>query len=327
MKRNMKRFFVAILMVICGSISLVRANDYSKHIVVAKDGSGDFTSIQRAIESCKSFPYERITVYIKNGTYHEKVRIPEWNTKISLIGQSKDSTIIAYADYFNKINKGPNSTFYTATLTVEGTDFHAENLTIKNNSGPIGQAMALTVNADRCSFKNCRFIGNQDTIYLTGENARYYFNDCYIEGTTDFIFGQATALFEKCLIMCKDNSYITAASTSKSAEFGFVFNECQITAASNVTEVFLGRPWRKYAQTVFINCKMGDFIRPEGWNNWNNSENEKTVYYAEYHSRGQGATPTARAKWSHQLTDKQVREYTIENIFKGIVKDWNPTEK
>lgn len=318
---------VSILLIVCCSFSLVHADDYSKYIVVAKDGSGDFTSIQRAIESCKSFPYERITVYIKNGIYHEKVRIPEWNTKISLIGESKDSTIIAYADYFNKINKGPNSTFYTATLTVEGNDFHAENLTIKNNAGPIGQAMALTVNADRCSFENCRFIGNQDTIYLTGENARDYFKNCYIEGSTDFIFGQATALFEKCLIMCKDNSYITAASTSKDAEFGFIFKDCHIIAAPKVTKVFLGRPWRKYAQTVFISCQMGDFIRPEGWDNWGNPENEKTVFYAEYQSSGMGTNPSARVNWSHQLTKEQAEKYNIKNIFKGTVKSWNPKEK
>src|SRR5699024_9808444 len=276
----MKRFFLILIMEVCCSVAWGYAGDYSKNIVVDKDGSGDFTSIQRAIESCKSFPYERITIHIKNGVYHEKVRIPEWNTKISMIGESKDSTIIAYSDYFNRINRGPNSTFYTATVTVEGNDFRAKNLTIKNNAGPIGQAMALTVNADRCSFENCKFIGNQDTIYLTGEKARYYFKDCYIEGTTDFIFGQATALFEKCLMKCKDDSYITAASTSQDAAFGFVFKDCKIIAAPKVTKVFLGRPWRKYAKTVFIDCQMGDFIRPEGWDNWRNLENEKTVFYA-----------------------------------------------
>ncbi|HLR37576.1 MAG TPA: pectinesterase family protein, partial [Chitinophagaceae bacterium] len=259
--------------------------------------------------------------------YHEKVRIPEWNTKISMIGENKDSTIIAYSDYFNRINKGPNSTFYTATVTVEGNDFHAENLTIKNNAGPIGQAMALTVNADRCSFDNCRFIGNQDTIYLTGEHARDYFKNCYIEGTTDFIFGQATALFEKCKIKIKSNSYITAASTSRNSEFGFVFKDCKIIASSNVNQVYLGRPWRKYAKTVYLNCEMGNFIRPEGWDNWGNSENEKTVYYAEYHSKGAGANPSKRAKWTHQLTNQQAEKYTKGNIFKGMTKSWNPDRK
>ncbi len=184
--------------------------------------------------------------------------------------------------------------------------------------------MALTVDADRCSFENCKFIGNQDTIYLTGENARYYFKDCYIEGTTDFIFGQATALFEKCLMKCKDDSYITAASTSQDAAFGFVFKDCKIIAAPKVTKVFLGRPWRKYAKTVFIDCQMGDFIRPEGWDNWRNPENEKTVFYAEYQSEGAGANPSERADWSHQLTDREAKKYTKENIFKGMTKSWNP---
>ncbi len=316
----------ATLLVVCCSITFVYGRDYSKNIVVAKDGSGDFTSIQRAIESCKSFPYERITIHIKNGVYHEKVRIPEWNTKITMIGENKDSTIIAYSDYFNRINKGPNSTFYTATVTVEGNDFHAENLTIKNNAGPIGQAVAIAVNADRCIFSNCRFIGDQDTIYLTGENDRDYFHHCYIEGTTDFIFGQATALFEDCKIKIKDNSYVTAASTSKSAQFGFVFKNCKITASPNVEKVYLGRPWRKYAKTVYIHCEMGDFIRPEGWDNWSNAENEKTVYYGEYQSSGKGADPKNRVKWAHQLSKKEVKKYTKENIFRIGEREWNPKE-
>src|SRR6185312_9765183 len=168
--------------------------------IVAKDGTGNFTTIQSAIEACKSFPYQRIKIFIKNGVYHEKIFIPSWNTKISLTGESKDSTIITYDDYFKKINKGPNSTFYTPTMFVKGNDFHAENITVENSAGPVGQAVALAVEADRCSFLNCKLIGNQDTLYVAGENDRQYFNECYIEGTTDFIFGEATALFEKCAI-------------------------------------------------------------------------------------------------------------------------------
>ncbi len=291
--------------------------------VVAKDGSGDFTTIQSAIEACKSFPDQCIRIFIKNGTYHEKVFIPSWNTNISLIGESKDSTIISYDDYFKKINKGRNSTFYTATLLVQGNDFHAENLTIENAAGRVGQAIALTVEADRCSFENCKILGDQDTLYLAGENARQYFFNCYIEGTTDFIFGEATALFEKCTIRCKADSYITAASTPEGVSYGFVFKNCEIEADSGIQNVYLGRPWRKYAKTVFINCKMDDFINTKGWSNWNKTDNFKTVLYAEYNSSGEAINNKERVSWSHQLTDKQAKEYNIKNIFSGL-QNWNP---
>lgn len=292
-------------------------------IIVAQDGSGNFTTIQSAVEACKSFPYQRIRIYIKKGTYHEKVFIPSWNTKISLIGESKDSTIVTFADYFKKINKGPNSTFYTPTLLVQGNDFYARNLTIENSAGPVGQALALSVEADRCVFENCKLIGNQDTLYATGENARQYFKDCYIEGTTDFIFGEATAVFENCIIKSKSNSYITAASTPKNISYGFVFKNCTLKAAQEINKVYLGRPWRKYAKTVFINCKMGSFIVPQGWDNWKSIDNEKTVFYAEYNTTGKGANKNKRVSWSHQLNAQQAAKYSIENIFAGKIK-WNP---
>jgi pectinesterase len=294
--------------------------------VVAKDGTGDFTTIQAAIEASKSFLYNRIRIFIKNGIYHEKIFIPEWNTKISLIGESKDSTIISYGDYFKKINKGPNSTFYTATVLVQGNDFHAENLTIENSAGPVGQALALAVEADRCDFSNCRFLGNQDTIYLSGEHNRQYFSQCYIEGTTDFIFGEATALFEKCIIKCKADSYITAASTPEGFAYGFVFKNCTIEANPGIKDVYLGRPWRKYAKVVFINCKMGDFINPKGWSNWQKTDNYKTVFYAERNSTGEGANPNKRISWSHQLNKEQAEKYNINNVFSGL-ENWDPLKQ
>ena len=316
-----KIFFCCCL----GLLSFVSKEKFNDKydFIVAKDGSGDFTTIQSAIEASKSFPYQRIRIYIKKGIYHEKVFIPSWNTKISLVGESKDSTIITNDDYFKKINKGPNSTFYTATLLIQGNDFHAENLTVENSAGAIGQALALAVEADRCSFKNCKFLGNQDTLYLSGENARQYFTSCFIEGTTDFIFGEATALFENCIIKCKADSYITAASTPEGVSYGFVFKNCALTAAPGINKVYLGRPWRKYAKTVFINCNMGNFIAPEGWSNWAHPDSDKTTFYAEYHSSGEGARKNERVSWSHQLTNEQTEKYTMKNIFSGL-QNWNP---
>lgn len=314
-------FLISILTLI--SSSAFAKEQYATYITVAKDGSGDFTSINAAIESCKSFPYKRITIYIKNGVYHEKVVIPAWNTKISLIGQSKDSTIITYGDYFKKINKGRNSTFYTATLMVRGNDFCARNLTIINSAGPVGQAIALALNADRCSIINCRILGNQDTVYDTGENFRQYFKDDYIEGTTDFIFGDATAVFDDCEIKSKANSFVTAASTPKGVPYGLVFRNCKLIASKGTTKVLLGRTWRQYAKTVYVHCWLGAQISPKGWYDWDNKEAAKDSFYAEYQSKGPGANPVARVPWSHQLTKSQAANYTLQNIF----KDWNPLKQ
>ena len=298
------------------------AQDYKTEFVVAKDESGDFTSIQEAVDASKSFPYERITIYIKNGVYKEKVKVHSWNTRMSFIGESKDSTIITWDDYFDKIDRGRNSTFHTYTLLVEANDFHAENLTVQNSAGEVGQAVDLHIDADRVSFENCRLLGNQDTLYLAGEGKRQYFKNCYIEGTTDFIFGGATALFEDSQIHSKANSYITAASTPKGQEYGFVIRNSSLTADEQVDEVYLGRPWRNFAKTVFLNTEMGDHILPAGWHNWNKPEAESTVFYAEYENSGPGFKPSQRAEWSHQLNADQAKKYSKEKIFRG----WAPHE-
>lgn len=293
------------------------------NLVVAQDGSGDFKSIQEAINATKSFPYKRVTILVKNGTYYEKIKVHEWNTNISLIGESKEKTIITYDDYFGKMNLGRNSTFYTYTLLIEGADFFAANLTIQNTSGEVGQAVALSVFADRAMITNCNILGNQDTLYTSGEGNRQYFKNCYIEGTTDFIFGKATVLFENCTIHSKKNSYITAASTPEGVDYGFVFKNCKLTADEKATEVYLGRPWRIYAKTVFMNCEMGPHIKPEGWHNWNKPEAEKTAFYAEYSCFGDGFQPGKRVSWSHLLKKGEAKTYTIKNILGSEQTDPN----
>lgn len=292
------------------------AQGYKTHFVVAKDGSGDYTSIQAAVDGCKAFPDEPVTITIKKGIYNEKVIVGSWNTHLSLVGESKDSTIITYDDYFNKVKRGPNSTFLTATLTVQANDFTAKNLTIINSAGPVGQALAISVTGTRCYFDNCSFMGNQDTVYAAGEGTYQYYKNCYIEGTVDFIFGEATAVFESCTIKEKTNNYITAASTAQNAPFGYVFKNCSITAAPTVTKAFLGRPWRQFAKVVYIDCKMGSFIAPEGWTKWAGADAPR-AYYAEYHSTGEGANPTKRVSWAKQLTAKEAQAYTLKNIFSG----------
>jgi pectinesterase len=190
----------------------------------------------------------------------------------------------------------------------------------------VGQAVALHVEGDRCVFRNCKLVGNQDTLFASGENSRQYFFGCYIEGTTDFIFGAATAVFEKCTIVSKVDSYITAASTLPTHEFGFVFLNCRLLSDSVGRRVYLGRPWRLYAYTVFVNCEMGDHIRPEGWHNWSKPEAEKTARYFEYNSTGPGANPRARVSWSHQLSKEEASILTVKNVLKGF-DNWNPQEE
>lgn len=308
----MKGFSIILLVI------LALKSGYSQphaDMTVAHDGSGNYTSIQEAINATKAFPPERITIFIKNGIYKEKVRVYSWNTDLTIIGESTDSTIVTYDDYFDKINLGRNSTFHTYTMKIEANNFIAENLTIENSAGPVGQAVALHIEADQCVFKNIKVLGNQDALYAAGINCRQYFKGCYIEGTTDFIFGAATVLFDNCTIHSKSNSYITAASTPEGIEFGYVFKNCKITADKGLNAVYLGRPWRKYAKTVFMNCELGSQIVPEGWATWSNSEDIHTTYYAEYQNYGQGAKTGKRVEWSHQLTNKEAEKFTISNIF------------
>ncbi len=291
---------------------------YDLDLYVAADGSADYTTIQSALDVTKAFLDERITIHVKNGVYHEKVKVHAWNNHVTLRGESADSTLIRYGDYFDGIDRGRNSTFHTPTLLVQGDDFRAENLTVENTAGPVGQAVAVAVEADRAEFRDCRFLGNQDTLYADGANARQYYKNCYIEGTTDFIFGAATALFEDCTIHSKSDSYVTAASTPEGRAFGFVFLGCRLTAAPGVDSVFLGRPWRDFAKTVFVNCELGDHILPGGWDNWSSPERERTTYYAEYNSSGPGAAPAARTPWSHQLTEREAAGYDRATVLQAF---------
>lgn len=293
-------------------------------MIVAQDGSGDFSSIQTAVDACKAFPDRRVTIFVKNGIYREKVMVPSCNSHLSIVGENPEKTIISFNDYFNKINRGRNSTFYTFTLKVEANDFRMENVTVENTAGPVGQAVAFHIEGDHCVILNCRFLGNQDTVYAAGRFSRQYFVECYIEGTTDFIFGEATALFDRCSLYCKANSFLTASSTPQGKPFGLVFQNCKITAASGVEKVFLGRPWRGFAKTVFLNCEMGSFIAPEGWDNWSKTENERTVQFAEYNNTGGGANTCKRVLWSVILSDEQALKYSKEKIFASF--GWEITD-
>lgn len=301
----------------------LKAADYplaGDTVVVACDGTGKFLTVQEAVESVRAFMDYTVVIYIKDGIYKEKVVIPSWIKNVEIVGESPEETIITYDDHAN-INK--MGTFRTYTVKVEGSNITFKDLTIENNAPRLGQAVALHTEGDKLMFVNCRFLGNQDTIFTGSENTHLLFTNCYIEGTTDFIFGSSTALFEKCIIHSKSDSYVTAASTPYEAEFGYVFKNCKLTAADGVTKVYLGRPWRPYGTTVFMNCELGKHIVSAGWHNWKNPENEKTARYAEYKSTGEGSNPQGRVQWSRQLTDKEAKKYSVENIFSGT-GNWYP---
>lgn len=302
------------------------AQDVAYEMTVARDGSGDFSSIQAAIDATKAFPDKPIVIHIKKGVYNEKLRVYPWNTLLTLRGESANETIISFNDHFDKIDLGRNSTFHTYTMKVEANDFKAENLTVINSAGPVGQAVALHVEGDRCQFINCRILGNQDTLYAAGEGSRQYYKNCYVEGTTDFIFGDATAVFDGCTLDNKSDSYLTAASTPKNRAFGYVFLNCKITADNGVTKAYLGRPWRDYAKVVYINCELGAHILPEGWANWSGTTRDQTAYYAEYNNKGPGAKTSKRVAWSHQLSKKEAKKYTLATIFSGAGTAWVPGE-
>ena len=310
------------LLLLLSVVSAAWAQERQDTIVVSRDGTGNFRTLQEAIESARAFMDYTVTIYVKNGVYKEKVIVPSWVENIDIIGEDRDKTIITYDDHAN-INK--MGTFRTYTVKVEGSDITFKNLTIENNAAQLGQAVALHTEGDRLKFINCRILGNQDTIYTGAKFTRLYFKDCYIDGTTDFIFGPSTALFEDCIIHSKRNSYVTAASTPKEAKYGYVFKHCKLTAEPGVDKVYLGRPWRPYAYTLFIECELGKHIVLAGWHNWGKQSNEETARYMEYKNTGEGANASERVAWSKQLTKKEAEAVTVDAIFR-TQSDWDPID-
>jgi len=310
-------------------INKVQAEEYPAELTVAADGSGNYKGINEALHMFRAYSPVPLKLHIKNGIYKEKVVIPHWLTNLTIDGEDRDKTIITNDDYSGKLLPGGKDektgkdkfgTFNSYTLLIQGNDIVILNLTIRNSAGRVGQAVALHVEGDRIVVKDCNLLGNQDTLLTANDSSRQYYINCLIEGTTDFIFGPATVVFSNCTIRSLSDSYITAASTTQRQAYGYVFLDCKLTANEEAKKVYLGRPWRQYARTVFINTEMGDHIRPEGWDNWRNPANEQTAFYAEYNNKGTGAATTNRVKWSHVLTSKEARQYKLGNIF----GNWKP---
>ncbi len=318
----------------------VHANPVAKEskfdAVVAADGSGTHTTVQAAIAAAPDNAAKPFAILLKPGKYAGQIIIPKTKRNLRLVGEELENTILTYALNVTETNAESDLRFKGTGVIVLADDFRAENVTFENTSGDHGQALALRADGDRAVFNHCRLLGWQDTLMIN--HARQYFTNCYLAGRVDFIYGSATAVFDRCEIHSKNGGHITAANTPAEHPFGFVFMNCKLTgdptAWINPTHppaadparkpmADLGRPWRPYASVTYLNCEMGDHIKPEGWNNWGKVENEKTARYAEYNSTGSGANPEARCKWSKQLTDEEAKAYTLENILGGP-DQWKP---
>jgi len=286
-------------------------------LIVAADGSGQYRTIQSAIDAAP--PHSSIR--IQPGIYKERVTVPPDKARLTLRGDNPKTTIITFDLHAGL--PGPTRpliTFDTPTVFIQANDFAAENLTFENSAGPQGQALALTIMGDRGVFRNCRFLGYQDT--LLAQAGRQYFDRCYIAGAVDFIFGGSAAWFENCEIHVTANGYITAANTPKDQRYGYVFSHCRITGEPGI-RTYLGRPWRPYAATAFLDTEMSANVRPEGWDNWRDPAREKTARYVEYRSAGPGADARARVGWAHSLTDAEAAQITVESVLSGT-DGWNP---
>lgn len=294
-----------------------------KVITVSQDKASKYKTIQAAIDIVPVNNAKPITIYVKSGIYKEVVTVDTRKNNIRLIGEDPLKTVITFNNHSGvKLANGDTlNTWTCASMFIYADNFEARNITFENNAGfTAGQAVALRIEGNRNAFENCRFVGNQDVLFLSGNGVKQYFKNCYIEGTTDFIFGASTAVFDSCHIHSKKNSHITAASTNSIVPFGFVFLNCKLTADSNINKVSLGRPWTPTASVTYINCWMDKHIISDGWNNWKNPANETTVRYSEYSSTGPGGNVSGRVKWGRQLSDSDINKYTLDNIF----GDWKP---
>jgi len=319
-----------------------------KNIVVALDGSGDYAKIQDAVDAVLSGQQQRTVIYIKNGLYNtEKILVPNDKTNITFRGESRDKIILSYHIYDCKgglNNKCPaedaakwtgQAIRTSASVSIQGDGFRAENITFQNTAGPTGQALAIYVTSDKNVFINCNFLGYQDTMLLGKDGTRSYFKNCLVLGRTDYIYGSGIGYFDSCEIRSFGGGWITAPSTPKGQEYGFVFFKCKLTFSGNSPRnnddnqlVSLGRPWHNYPKVTWIKCEMGKEINPLGWpTTWNMdyASTSADLHLYEYKNTGAGSDISQRAQWAgiRELSPEEADRYTVKNVLKG--KDnWQP---
>jgi pectinesterase len=311
---------IAAFLCLFSSLPLLAAN-----ATVAQDGTGDYRTVQDAINAAPQTltADNRWVILVKPGTYREMVYVQREKHFVTLVGEDPLRTVITYNLNANilGLDGKPIGTFRTPSVVIDADDFTAENLTFENSAGPVGQAVAVRIDGDRVIFRNCRFMGWQDTVLVN--RGRHYFEDSLITGHVDFIFGAATAFFERCRIHVWRSGYITAASTPSDQRYGLVFNRNTISGEPGDVKTYLGRPWRDFAQVTFLNTEMSGVVRPAGWNNWNNPDREKTSRYSEFGSSGPGASPTERAAWAKPITAKDATAITVAAVLGGN-DHWDP---
>jgi pectinesterase len=292
------------------------------HLLVAADGSGDFKTIQMALDHAPAYSSsQRLVIELRPGRYHERVKVPQDRPRVTFLGKNPATTLVE----FSVGAKDVGGTFFSSVVEVDGAEFHASNITFENTFGIGTQAVAVSIHSDRAFFENCHFLGWQDTVYAA--MGRQYFRNCFIAGQNDFIFGNAAAVFDHCEIHSKGPGFITAQSrTSPQQATGYVFIDCKLTGENTGNGVFLGRPWRAFSRVIYIRCMLGGHIRPEGWDNWNHgAENENTAWYAELGSTGPGSSSGTRVSWVHKLTAEQAAAFYPQTFLRGTDL-WNPTK-
>lgn len=321
-----KRLPSSLYFLLCFSFILCcpLARAQVKKMVVAMDGSGNYKTVQEAFNAVPLNNRKPVLIYVKKGIYREKLYLDSTRNFVTLQGEDKFSTILIWNDHTGKVSPG-GETINTRTswsCKIRADNFTASNITFENDAGfTAGQAVAMESDGDKAIFKNCRFVGNQDILFTNNEKSRQYYEHCYIEGTTDFIFGSSTVWFQQCHIHSKKDSHVTAASTSKEHPYGYVFNDCVLTGDTSIHNASLGRPWRPYGNVIYMHCYIGPHIRAAGWSNWNNTDYYKTARYSEYKNYGPSADPVQRVSWSRQLTEQESNQVTLKNVFPG----WDPT--
>jgi len=286
--------------------------------VVAADGSGDFKTVQQAVDHVAEENRRPLVIRIKPGRYEEQIRVSSGKRFLTFRGDDPKTTVLTY----RLSAQQAGNTRLAFSAFINANDFRAENITFENSFGTGSQAVALLADADRVVFQNCRFLGWQDTLFVN--SGRQFFKDCYIEGHVDFIFGSGKVFFENCEIHSKGAGYVTAHfRTSEDQDTGFVFYRCKLTGSNTGAGVYLGRPWRPYARVVFIDTWLGAHIKPEGWDNWRDPGREKTAWFGEFNSTGPGANPSKRVQWARQLSKDEAKRFSRATFLGGSDK-WNP---
>ncbi|KAF5177101.1 Pectinesterase/pectinesterase inhibitor [Thalictrum thalictroides] len=300
---------VVVAFGLCSFIVMAGPADMSTAILIRVDqsGNGDFRKIQDAIDSIPSNNSELFFIWVKPGVYREKIVVPADKPWITISGTKANDTIITWSD--------GGEIFETPTFTVLATDFVGRFLTIQNSFGPSQKAVALRVSGDRAAFYGCRILSYQDT--LLDDAGRHYFSNCYIEGGTDFIFGNGASLYEKCRLhsLSEGTGAITAQNrVSEAQDTGYTFLGCRITG---IGTLLLGRAWGAYSRVVFVMCSMSNAVLPQGWDDWGDPTKHSTVFYAQYKCYGPGADVSGRVKWSRNLSDSEAAPFLTKDMIGG----------